>query len=179
MITFTIDKPDARVRLRARKTMDGNIMIYDHPEINIVISPSANKVFSLPKQQYGDHIYAIQSRLFDHLSKKGVIDGATVIGGNVFGSLEGQLVIVEENQKEDVDAIQVAIYSIAKFLQEEAPLYNGYKEYEEKIEKEITDPPEDETTALGKIPHEPRQGTNNTYPGSSAAYGMIGYYHEE
>ena len=179
MITFSIDKPEARVTLRARKTMDGNIMIYDHPEINIVISPSANKVFSVPKSQYGDHIYAVQSRLFDHLSKKGVVDASTVYGGNVFGSLEANLLIVEENQKEDVNAVQVAIYSVAKFLQAEAPLYNKYHEYEEEVEKQLVDPPDDETTALGKIPHEPRQGTVSMYPGSQAAYGLVGYYYEE
>jgi hypothetical protein len=179
MITFSIDKPDARVTMRARKTMDGNIMIYDHPEINIVISPSSGKVFSLPKTQYGDHIYAVQSRLFDHLARKGVVDGASVYGGNIFGSLEGKLLVVEENQKENVDAVQVAIYSVAKFLQNEAPLYNKYREYEEDMEKDLVDPPDDETTPLGKIPHEPRQGTVNTYPGSQAAYGLVGYQYEE
>ena len=41
-----------------------------------------------------------------------------------------------------------------------------------------TEPDEEETTDLGKIPHEPRQGTNNTYPGSTAAYGLVGFHYE-
>ena len=177
MITIKLDTLDAVVNLKARKTMDGNIMIYDHPDMDIVVSPTSNKVVTIPKEQYGDHLYATQSRLFDHLGKRGVVDPSSVQGGNVFGSLEGQMLVVEESQKELVNAPQVAIYSIAKFLHEEAPLYKGYKEYEDEFDKMLTEPTDDETTRLGKISHEPRQGTNNTYPGQQAAYGLVGHYY--
>jgi len=176
MITLEIGNKTAQVNLKARRTMNGEIMIYDHPEMDIVVSPGGNKIVSIPKEQYGNHIYATQSRLFDHLSKKGVVDPAKIRSGNVFGSLEGAMLVVEESQKELINPSQVAIYSIAKFLQQEAPLYNFYREYEQSFEDELTDPPDDDTTRLGKIPHEPRQGTVNMYPGSSAAYGLVGYY---
>jgi len=177
MIKITLDKLDAIVHLKARKTMDGNVMIYDHPDIDVMVSPSANKVITIPKEQYGDHIYATQSRLFDYLGKKGAIDPATVQAGNIFGSLEGTILSIEESQKEKVNGPQVAIYSIAEFFQKEAPLYRGYKEYEEEFDKSLTDPSDDDTTRLGKIPHEPKQGSNNTYPGAQAAYGLVGYYY--
>ena len=178
MITIKLDTLDAIVSLKARRIMDGNVMILDHPEMDIVVSPSASKVFTMPKEQYGDHIYATQSRLFDHLSKRGVVDAGSIKSGNIFGSLEGNFLVVEESQKATVNPTQVAIYSIAKFLQTEAPLYKGYKEYEDEFEKLLTDPPDDDTTRLGKVEHEPRKGTNNTYPGSTAAYGLVGYYEE-
>jgi hypothetical protein len=180
MISFKleIDKPDAIVHLKARKTIAGDVMIYDHPDIDIVVSPKHNKVFALSKKEFGDHVYATQSRLFEFLSKKGVIDPALIRGGNVFGSLEAPVLVAEENQKEKVDPLQIAIYSIAKFLQIEAPAVKGYKEYERDFDKILTEPDEEETTDLGKIPHEPRQGTNNTYPGSTAAYGLVGFHYE-
>lgn len=178
-VTIQIDKPDAIVNLKAKKTISGDVMIYDHPDIDIVVSPRENKVFALSKKDYSDHVYATQSRLFDFLSKRGVVDATKIRGGNIFGSLEAPILIAEEAQKEEVDPLQVAIYSVAKFLHEEAPHVRGYKEYEEDFDKDLVDPPEDETTALGFVPHEPRQGTNNTYPGSTAAYGLVGYYYEE
>ena len=46
-------------------------MIFDHGDIDIVLSPTNNKVLALSKDQYGDHIYATQSRLFEHLVKNG------------------------------------------------------------------------------------------------------------
>ena len=178
-LDITIDKPDAIVNLKARKTMTGDVIIYDHPDMDIVVSPKENKVFALAKKEYSDTVYASQSRLFHFLSQKGVVDTSKIRGGNIFGSLEGPVLVAEEAQKEQVDPLQVAIYSIAKFLQEEAPHVRGYKDYEADFDKELTDPPEDETTELGQISHEPRQGTNNTYPGSTAAYGLLGYYYEE
>lgn len=181
MINFKleVDKPDAIVHLKAKKTIAGDVIIYDHPDIDIVVSPRENKVFATAKKEFGDHVYATQSRMFEFLARKGVVDAAFIRAGNIFGSLEAPVLMAEEAQKESVDALQIAIYSIAKFLQEEAPAVKGYKEYEEEFDKLLTEPSEDETTELGKIPHEPRQGTNNTYPGSTAAYGMVGYHYEE
>jgi hypothetical protein len=179
MLSINIDKLDAIVHLKARKTIAGDVMIYDHPDIDIVVSPKENKVFALAKKEYSDHVYATQSRLFNYLTKKGIVDASKIRSGNIFGSLEGPVLVAEDAQKEKVDPLQIAIYSVAKFLQEESPHVRGYKEYEDEFDKELTEPPEDETTELGKIPHEPRQGTNNTYPGSTAAYGLIGYYYEE
>ena len=177
-ITLTINRPDAIVHLKARKTMAGDIMLFDHPEMDIIISPRQQKILALSKEQYGDHIYATQSRLFDHLAKHGVVDASTVHGGNIFGSLEGTLLEVEEKQKAEVDATNVAVYSIAKFFEYEKDFYEKFEEYEDAIERELLHPDDEHSTALGKIPHEPRKGTNNTYPGSTAAYGLVGYYYE-
>jgi hypothetical protein len=178
-VTLTLTQPEAIVHLKARKTMAGDIMIYDHPDFDVVISPNAKKVLALTKEQYGPHIYAAQSRLFDYLAKHGVVDPSSVHGGNVFGSLEGLLVEVEEKQQDEVNNTQVAIYSVAKFFESEKGHYDEIERFDAEWEKDIADPPDDETTALGKVPHEPRKGTNNLYPGSTAAYGLTGYYMEE
>jgi hypothetical protein len=178
-VQIKIDKPDAVVELKARKTMAGDIMIFDHPDIDIMVSPSKNKIFALSKDRYGDHIYATQSRLFEWLRRHGIVDPSKTRGGNVFGSLESTMLIPEEKQKDKVSPVDVAVYSIAKFLHEEAPSVRAYKEYENNFDKLLTEPSDEDTTRLGKIPHEPRQGTNNTYPGSTAAYGLVGYYYEE
>ena len=44
-ITISVDKPDAIVHLKARKTIAGDVIIYDHPDIDIVVSPRENKIF--------------------------------------------------------------------------------------------------------------------------------------
>ena len=176
-ITLTLTQPEARVHLKARKTMSGDVMIFDHPDFNVVVSPTSNKIFALAKEQFGSHVYASQSRLFDYLAKHGVVDPSSIHGGNVFGSLEGMLVEVEEKQQAEVNATQVAIYSIAKFFEGERGHYQEIDKFEDEWEKDLTDPSDADSTALGKIPHAPRRG-GPTWPGSSAAYGMIGYYME-
>ena len=41
------DKPDLVIRLDARKTMDGNIIIQDHPYMDVIISPKNKKIMAL------------------------------------------------------------------------------------------------------------------------------------
>ena len=109
-INITVEPSiDAVVELKARKSLDGDIMIFDHPEIDIVVSGKKNKILALSKEQYGDHVYATQSRFFEFLSKKGVIDTASIRGGNIYGSLEGML--LESVNPEESDSVQSAIYS--------------------------------------------------------------------
>jgi hypothetical protein len=149
-------------------------MIFDHPEIDIIVSGKKNKVLALSKEQYGDHVYATQSRFFEFLSKKGVIDTATIRGGNIYGSLEG--VLLESSDPEQADPVQSAIYSIAKFFHKEAPYYRSVQRYEMEIEQELLEPDDEDSTELGKVPHEKRKGSNADYAGHNAAYGLYGIY---
>ena len=57
MIKIKLDQPiDAKLKLQARKTITGDIMILDHPDIDIVVSTNENRVLCFPKKEYGDHI---------------------------------------------------------------------------------------------------------------------------
>lgn len=165
---------DAVVELKARRSLDGDIMIFDHPEMDIVVSGKKNKILALSKEQYSDHVYATQSRFFEFLSKKGVIDTSTIRGGNIYGSLEG--VLLESADPEGADSVQSAIYSIAKFFHKEAPYYQSVQRYEMEIEEELLEPDDEHSTELGKVPHEKRKGSNADYAGYNASYGLYGLY---
>ena len=44
------EKPvQATMALNVRKSLDGNIMIFDHEEIDVVVMPSKSKVVAFPK----------------------------------------------------------------------------------------------------------------------------------
>ena len=73
----TKNKPEPIIRkfeLKIRKSLDGNLMIFDHADIDIVIMPSKKKVLALPKETMSDAAYGAQNRLFAHLKRKGVVD---------------------------------------------------------------------------------------------------------
>ena len=174
-IKVTVKNPiDAIIYLKANKTLDGNILILDHPDIDIMVSPSKKKILALSKYQYGDHIYATESRLFDFLTKKGIVEYSSVRGGNIYGSLEG--VLLESTEPETISSVQMALYSITKFLLQEKPHYHAIKQYEIEFEKSLLDPDEADSTELGEIPHEKRQGSLNQYAGVNTAYGLYGTY---
>ena len=176
MIKLKLDDPiDATIKLKARKLLTGDILILDHPELDIVVSTNDNRVVSFPKKEYGDYIYAIQSRLFDFLVRKGAILNGSVRASNVFGSIQGFLLADAINQS-SVDPTQIAIYLISKFIKEELEESDIVDDYQDAYDDELTEPSEEETTRLGKIPHEPHKGTS--YFGKNSVYGIYGTYEE-
>ena len=167
--------PQATVDLKIRKTLDGSFVIFDHPEIDIVIMPQMFKIVSFPKEEMGDHIYATQSRLFEFLSKKGIIVFDSVQGGNLYGSLEAN---IPPPANPEVDPVEVAIYVIAKFIEEEKPFYDREEKYKDDVEDWLLEPDDEYSTDLdwAEKTHQPRKGVQNRWPGSTAAYGLTGMY---
>jgi hypothetical protein len=165
----------ATVDLKIRKTLDGSFVIFDHPEIDIVIMPQMLKIVSFPKEEMGDHIYATQSRLFEFLSKKGVVVFDSVQGGNLYGSLEAN---IPPPMKLEVDPIEVAIYVVAKFIEEEQPFYDREAKYKDDAGDWLLEPDDEHSTDLdwAEKTHQPRKGVQNRWPGSTAAYGLTGMY---
>jgi len=141
--------------LNARRSLDGNIMIFDHIDIDIVYSPATKKVVTFAKESLTDVVYGAQNRLFEHLVRAGVVVPDSVRGGNVYGSIEGQV----PEPVGDLDATKVVIMSLGKFLEEEKPYFMYEKAYKDMEVEEWTDPPADETTPLGKVPQAAKKGS--------------------
>ena len=79
---------DPRIKQKARRTLDGNIMVLDHEDIDVVLLQDKNKCVTIPKESMSDKVYAAQDRMFQFFVRRGIVDRSTVRGGNVFGSLE-------------------------------------------------------------------------------------------
>ena len=62
------------VKLKMRKTLEGNLMVFDHRDLDIVIMPTQMKVVAFPKGEMGSHIYDAQDRMFKYLVKRGIVD---------------------------------------------------------------------------------------------------------
>ena len=80
--------PDAMVKLKARRTLDGSILVTDHEDIDIVIVPAVNKILAMPKDEMTDDVYETQDRFYKFLSKNGVILLDSVQAGNIYGVME-------------------------------------------------------------------------------------------
>ena len=130
MINITVGGPQASVELQARKTLEGNLLIMDHDLIDIVLQPESLKIVTFPKSQSADDVYGAQSRFFDFLSDKGIVDRQTVQGGNIFSSIEG---VIPPSQ--EVNPLQAAVYVISQFLDDEADALKSAEQYEKEIEK--------------------------------------------
>jgi|TARA_Y100000034_G_scaffold49700_1_gene61395 hypothetical protein len=166
------DLPQVTIELNARKTLDGNIMIFDHEDIDIVVMAKEKKILSFAKDAMTDKVYDAQDRLYKFLRKKGVIDNATVQGGNIYGSIEAKLL---ESVNEKVNPLEVALFSIDKFISEEKPYFYSELEREQDEVDLLTSPDAEDSTELGEVPHESEKGS--LVPGwVRGPYGMTSYY---
>jgi len=150
------EKPSSlKMSLKIRRTLNGHLVIADHPDVDIVVQPEEMKIVAFPKTLMSDDVYATQSRLFDYLMKNGVITRDSVRGGNVYGALEG--VIGSPTKLINID--EVAVFAIGKFLEEERPSFTYEKAVEKKEEERLTEPDVEDSTELGEIPQEAEKGS--------------------
>ena len=129
------------VVLQARRTLDGNVMIFDHKDIDIVVMPGKKKIISFAKEVYGDAVYEAQDRLFKFLARKGVVGHETIQGGNIYSSMEAKIL-----ESKDYNSVQIALFSIGKFMEEEKPYFEFEKSFDEEFEKRLADPGPEEST---------------------------------
>ena len=161
----------ASVNLHARKTLDGNLMILDHSDMDILMVPAQAKVVAFAKNSFMDLAYNAQDRLFKFLERKGVILPESVRGGNVYGSIEAKY----PADSKYADSFQSTLFMISKFMDEERPYMEAVEAYDDLGDERLTNPDEDNTTELGEVPHEETKGTiTSTYPGYH--YGLGGTY---
>ena len=149
------DKP-IQVKMKIRKTLDGDILIQDHIDMDIVIIPKDFKILALAKDKMSDKVYAAQSRMFDFLKDKGVVLYDSIQGGHIYGSLEATF---PEETDAGQNAIQVIMLMISKFLKKEEPYMEWDIAYDQKVEDAMLNPSDEDTTELGEVPQKAEKGS--------------------
>ncbi len=163
------EKEVEKILLNAKKTIDGNIIVFDHPDMDILILPATSKIVSLPKEEIDDELYDGQKRLFKFLVRKGVVDFSTVQSGNLFMSMEGAIPDVEG----EGDKIQYCLYVLSKFIEQELPFYKDQEEYEKEMEQDLLKPEPDEYTDFDPNRHAETKGS---MPPRMTSYGIHSIY---
>jgi len=142
------------VKMKMRRAMNGDIMVFDHADVDIVISPTTSKIVAFAKEAMSDLVYGAQDRLFSFLSKKGIVERASVQAGNVYGSMEGAIL-----PGVDRDSFRMALVNISKWVDQERPYFEFVEKFGELAVDRYTDPSEEESTELGEVPHGGTKGT--------------------
>ena len=148
------DKPAVSVNLNIRKTMDGDLMIFDHADIDIIIMKKKQKIVAFPKDIMSEVVYGAQDRLFKFLMKRGMIQIDSVVGGSIYGSLQAELLPSSE-----FNNVRLAIVNIENWIDSERPYFEFVDDFEELQADRLTDPSDEDSTELGEVPHEETKGT--------------------
>ena len=122
------------LELNIRKSLNGDLMILEHGELDIVLSPSKNKVIAFPKELMAESIQA----------------------GSFYGSFEA---IMETPKNEDISASKMALINIHNFIEEERPYFEATEAIISMTDDEFIDPEKEDSTELGEVPQATKQGS--------------------
>ena len=146
--------PGVKVRMDIRRTLDNNLIISDHPDIDIMVVLASNKVIAMAKKLNSGVVYGAQDRLFTFLKERGVVTPESIQGGSVYASMEGAIPAAT-----DLPTIKIAIINIAKWLDSEKPAIEFLEDYEQEIVDDYTAPDKEYSTELGQVPQSARKGS--------------------
>ncbi len=145
-----------RLELNARQTLSGDVMIFDHGDVDIVLSPSANKVVIFPKETMSDLVYGAQNRLMSHLIKRGLLIPESVQAGSFFGAMEATL---QQSAKPEISAPKLALINISNFIDEERPYFENTEAIISMQDDELIHPDKEDSTELGEVPQAAEKGS--------------------
>lgn len=140
--------------LNAREALNGDIMIFDHKDIDIVLMQEKKKIVAFAKEMLTDTVYGAESRMFEFLRKKGIIAYDSVQGGNIYGSMEATIL-----DSKKYDPLKSSLVNIAEWMKEEAPMMEYAASHDELMDDALLNPDNEHTTELGEVPHEEEKGS--------------------
>ena len=140
--------------LDMRKALNGDLMIFDHKDIVIIIMAEKKKVVAFAKDLMSEIVYGATSRLMAHLRRTGIIEYDSIQGGNVYGSLEGKI-----HESKERDSIKSTIYQLSEWIKSEAPSSKMKKGHDDMMQDAQLQPDEENHTELGEVPHAEEKGS--------------------
>jgi len=147
------DEKKVALELNARKTLEGDLVVRDHPDIDVVIMPKKMKIVAFPKEASTEETYYTQNQMFDFLVKRGVIARESIRGGNVFGSMEAVIMPTKEN-----NSSKLVLLGVARWLETEKPYFEYLEKFEQMQEERFTEPSEEESTDFDPSRHAEKKG---------------------
>lgn len=149
-----VEKDRIDFKLMTRSAINGDIMILDHKDIDIVLQQKDSKIITFAKETISDYTYGAEARLMEFMRKKGVLEYDSIQGGNIYGSLEGKLMT-----SEDVEVNKVALKVISEWMSTEDSYLTGTTAYDDMSDDHLISPDGEYSTELGEVPHEDQKGS--------------------
>ena len=140
--------------MNIRKALNGDLLVFDHADIDIVLMVEKKKIVAFPKDLMSEVVYGAESRLMEWMRKNGVIEYDSIQGGNVYGSLEGKI-----HESKERDSIKSTIYQLSEWIKSEAPSSKMKKGHDDMMQDAQLEPDEENHTELGEVPHAEEKGS--------------------
>jgi len=143
-----------KFEMNIRKALNGDLLVFDHADIDIVLMVEKKKIVAFPKDLMSEVVYGAESRLMEWMRKNGVIEYDSIQGGNVYGSLEGKI-----HESKERDSIKSTIYQLSEWIKSEAPSSKMKKGHDDMMQDAQLEPDENNSTELGEVPQAEEKGS--------------------
>ncbi len=153
-----VQKDEIDFKLMTRSAVNGDIMILDHKDIDIVLQQKDGKILTFAKETISDYTYGAEARLMEYMRSKGVLEYDSIQGGNIYGSLEGQLMTSDE-----VEVNKVALKVISEWMTTEESYLKGSTAYDNMSDDHLLSPDGEYSTELGEVPAADKKGSMNQH----------------
>ena len=148
------NKRTTTFEMNIRKALNGDLLIFDHSDIDIVLMVEKKKIVAFPKDLMSEVVYGAESRLMEWMRKNGVIEYDSIQGGNVYGSLEGKI-----HESKERDPIKSTMYQLSEWIKSESPSSKMKKGHDDMMQNSQLKPDEENHTQLGEVPHAEEKGS--------------------
>lgn len=149
-----VEKDNIEFKLMTRSAINGDLMILDHKDIDIVLKQKDGKIITFAKETISDYTYGAEARLLEFMRKRGILEYDSIQGGNIYGSLEGKLMTSEE-----VEVNKVALKVISEWMETEESYLKGTTAYDDMSDDHLISPDGEYSTELGEVPAEEKKGS--------------------
>ena len=149
-----VEKDRIEAKLKLRSSINGDLMIMDHKDIDIVIKQGDKKIIAFAKETLSDLVYGAESRLLEYLRQNGLLEIDSIQGGYINGSLEGKL-------QEGAKVVEITLMKIAEWMESEEPMISGRTGYDHMEDEHLLSPDGEYSTELGEVPQEADKGSIN------------------
>lgn len=153
------------------KSLDGNLIIGDHPRALLVISPAKRKLTIIAKDGYKEDFVGVQKRFLALAREKGFV----VLGSESTGYLPGMFELTYPENPEK-DSVKVMLKFMHMFVQKEKEIIGRIEKHEKDFETNILQPSDEESTELGEIPHKRKQGGQAQNPYMNYITSWFGWF---
>jgi len=143
-----------KFELNIRKALNGDLLVFDHKDIDIVLMVEKKKLVAFPKDIMTEVVYGAEARLMEWMRHNGIIEYDSIQGGNVYGSLEGKI-----HESTERDSIKSTVYQLSEWLDSEAPSSKMVKGHDDIMQDNLLEPDKEKSTELGEVPHAQEKGS--------------------
>jgi hypothetical protein len=154
------------IKLRIAKSLDGNLIIHDHPKILFVMAPSKRKLTLIAKENVKDDLHPTQKRFVSFAMENGFIIPGSESNGYLPNMFE--LTYPEDPKK---DTIKIILKFIHQFILKDKEIYDRINKHKDSIQDRLINPDEEHSTELGEVGHSATKGSSKYMPYVNAWFG--------